>query len=110
GLFILLRFIIIGFVIAKKSENDVGFHIAQVIITVSKTFVCPGPVVNLIPGVTQIPEYQTVLWISHLNITFDPSFMLHSLSKRVADDCNAVSFFEFEGDGIVGITAIYDDE
>src|SRR5690606_16704848 len=107
GSFIFVRIIIIRFIIPKKSKNDIGFHFAQVILTVSKTFVCPGPVVNLISGVTQVPEYQTVLWIPHLDITFDPSFMLHSLGKRIANDGNTVSSFKFEGDGIVNIATIY---
>lgn len=52
--------------------------------------------VDFIAGIAQVPKNQLVIGVSRLDVGFEPTGMLHPLSKRIAKNANMVPWLELE--------------
>jgi hypothetical protein len=54
------------------------------------------PPINLVAGITEIPNDQFMAWEARLDERLQPPVMLHPLGQRIADDANVVSLLKLQ--------------
>src|SRR6266566_4523139 len=82
-----------GFVVAKKSKNDICFSPGEPIIRAAEVFAAHADT-QFISSEPEVANGQVVVGEMGLDKCFKPAVVLHAIGKRVANDGDVVAVVE----------------